>query len=70
MTKFTIHTTVTYSTEFDSVELRKIGIRTKKQLLAYANENYDETNVTNRNSSIYDQYDDTPKPARKGIGSY
>jgi hypothetical protein len=68
--KYTVHTTVTYSTEFDTVELKKIGVTTKKKLLEYAKQNYDETNVTDRNATIYDQHDDTPNPIRRGIGSY
>lgn len=70
--KYTVHTTITYSTEFDSEELRKLGITTKKQLLDYAKQNYDERNITAFDARIHDKYDDDkPKrPARRGIGSY
>lgn len=67
--KYVVHTKITYSTEFDSDELKKLGITTKRQLLDYAKQNFDESNITAFDAEIYDKYQDKPKP-RQGKGSY
>lgn len=68
--KYTVHTKITYSTEFDSAELKKMGITTKKQLIEYAKQNFDESNITSFDAEIFDSSDDKPKPTRRGTGSY
>ena len=71
--KIVVHTTVTYSTEYEVKELKKeFGITTKKQLLDYAKQNYDENNIIDFGARIYDQYDDEEniRKPRRGIGSY
>lgn len=70
--KIVVHTTITYSTEYDVKELKAEGITTKKQLLDYAKQNYDENNITNFDARIHDNYDDEAgkKKPRRGQGSY
>ena len=70
--KIVVHTTITYSTEYDVKELKAEGITTKKQLLEYAKQNYDETNITNFDASIHDKYDDDDYKRKtiRGRGSY
>lgn len=71
--KIVVLTTVTYSTEYDVKELKKeFDITTKKELLDYAKQNYDENNIIDFDARIYDKYDDEAgiKKPRRGIGSY
>ena len=71
--KIVVHTTVTYSTEYEVKELKKeFGITTKKELLDYAKQNYDENNIIDFGARIHDQYDDEEniRKPRRGIGSY
>ena len=70
--RIVVYTTITYSTDFDLDELKKEGITTKKQLLEYAKQNYDENSIVDFDASIHDKYDDEPKikTVKKGRGSY
>ena len=68
--RIVVYTTITYSTDFDLDELKKQGITTKKQLLEYAKQNYNEDNIVDFNAEIVDKYEDKPKTVRKGRGSY
>jgi methyl coenzyme M reductase subunit C len=68
--RIVVYTTITYSTDFDLEELKKEGIRTKKQLLEYAKQNYNEDNIVDFNAEIVDKYEDKPNIVRKGRGSY
>jgi hypothetical protein len=71
--KIVVFTTITYSTEYDLEKLKAEGVTTKKQLLDYAKQNYDENRIVDFDAKIHDKYDDEdsnrPKP-RKGVGSY
>lgn len=72
MKRIVVSTTVTYNTDYSLEELKAEGIKTKKQLLDYAKQNFDENSVIDVKTQIYDKYDTEagkPKP-RKGRGSY
>ena len=70
--KIVVHTSITYSTEYDLNSLKAEGVTTKKQLLDYAKQNYNENNITNFDARIHDKYDDEVdiKKPRRGRGSY
>ena len=70
--KIVVQTTVTYSTEYDVKELKAEGITTKKRLLDYAKQNYDENSIVDFDARIHDQYDDEAgiKKPKRGRGSY
>ena len=70
--KIVVHTTITYSTEYDVKELKAQGVTTKKQMLEYAKQNYDESNIAGFDAVVYDQYDPEAgvKKPQRGRGSY
>lgn len=72
MKRIVVSTTVTYNTDYDLAELKAQGITTKKQLLDYAKQNFDENSVIDVKTEIYDRYDTEAgkKKPRKGRSSY
>lgn len=67
--KYTVHVQVTYSVDLDT---KKLGLKTKKELLDYAKQNYFLIGSEfDAQAKIFDSYDDEEKiKVKRGRGSY